>query len=247
MKRAAVVIALCAALASPLWGHEEETAMEELVPVLSVQGSGQARVEPDEATVRLGVTAQATTAREAQEQVNRTANAIMEAVRRLGVQPQQVQTSELFLGPIYGQNRPEVQAEPRITGYQASNVVSVSLEKLDQVGPVIDAGLGAGANRLDGVVFGLRNDAAARAQALTAAVTEARGKAQALASAAGVRLAELVEVTEGGVSFTPVYQKGRVAMAAEAMDMSTPVASGQVSVDASVTLRYRIAPQGAPR
>lgn len=221
--------------------------MEELVPVLSVQGAGEARVEPDEATVRLGVMAQAKTAREAQEQVSRTANAILEAVRRLGVQPQQVQTSELFLGPIYGQDRPEVQAEPRITGYQASNVVSIRLEKLDQVGPVIDAGLGAGANRLDGVVFGLRNDATARAQALSAAVTAARAKAQTLASAAGVRLGELVEVTEGGVSFTPVYQRGRAGMAAEAMDMATPVSSGQVSVSASVTLRYRITQQGAQR
>lgn len=219
--------------------------MDELVPVLSVQGSGQARVEPDEATVRLGVTAQATTAREAQEQVSRTANAILEAVRKLGVKPEQVQTSELFLGPVYGQNRPEVQTEPRITGYQASNIVSIRLEKLDQVGPAIDAGLGAGANRLDGVVFGLRNDAAARAQALAAAVAEARAKAQTLAGAAGVRLGELVEVTEGGVSFTPVYQRGRVAMAEAAMDMSTPVSSGQVSVDASVTLRYRIAPLGS--
>ncbi len=71
--------------------------MAEPVPVLSVQGAGEARVEPDEATVRLGVMAQANTAREAQEQVSRTANAILEAVRRLGVQPQQVQTSELFL------------------------------------------------------------------------------------------------------------------------------------------------------
>lgn len=247
MKKAAVVVALCAALASPLLGHEEEHAMEELVPVLSVQGAGEARVEPDEANVRLGVMAQANTAREAQEQVSRTANAILEAVRRLGVQPQQVQTSELFLGPIYGQNRPEAQAEPRITGYQASNVVSIRLEKLDQVGPVIDAGLGAGANRLDGVVFGLRNDAAARAQALSAAVAEARAKAQTLAGAAGVRLAELVEVTEGGVSFTPVYQRGRAAMESMAMDAGTPVSSGQVSVSASVTLRYRIAPQGTPQ
>jgi uncharacterized protein YggE len=255
MKKICTWTAALLAAALPLMAHEEGgMASGELVPVLSVQGSGQSRVTPDEAVVRLGVTAQAPTARAAQDQVNRTAAAILEAVRKLGVGAEQVQTSELSLGPVYSSGGPEERTEPRIAGYQANNVVSVTLADLDRVGPVIDAGLGAGANRLEGVLFGLRNDAPARAAALADAVAEARNKAEALARAAGVRLVEIVEIVEGGVSvFTPTTMaRGRVAM--EAMDMAaTPVSSGQVSVDASVTVRYRIAPQagaagsGAPR
>jgi uncharacterized protein YggE len=244
-----IITALALALTSlPLAAHEE-AATAPVVPILSVQASGQARVDPDEATVRLGVLAQAPTARAAMEEVNRSANAILEAIRKLGIKAEDVQTSELNLNPVYANVPPERGGEPRITGYQASNVVSVRIEKLDLVGPVVDAGLAAGANRLDGVVFGLRNDEAARATALTRAAEAARIKAEALAKALRVRLVEIVEVVEGGVTvFTPMYRRQAMAMESDAM-ASTPVSPGQVGVDASLTLRYRIEPcpaQGCP-
>jgi uncharacterized protein len=212
------------------------------IPSLTVSGDGETRVAPDEATVRLGVLAQAPTARAAQEQVNRIAGAILEGVRKLGVPAEQVQTEELNLNPVYAQNRPGEQGEPRIAGYQASNVVAVRVVKLDQAGPVIDAGLAAGANRLDGVAFGLRDDTAAREEALTSAVTAARGKAQALARALGVRLVRVLEVDEGGVQVAPQpIFKGRM-MAQASMASETPVSAGQVGVSASVTVRWEIAP-----
>jgi uncharacterized protein YggE len=251
LKTIAKTVAVLALLAAPLAAHEEDGGMNmEVVPVLTVSGSGQARVTPDEATVRLGVTAQAPTARAAQEQVNRVANAILAAVRTLGVEAKDIQTSDLSLNPVYSQGRGQELQEPRITGYQASNVVSIRLEDLTKVGPVIDVGLSSGANRLEGVFFGLRNDQAARAEALTDAVREARSKAEALARALRVRLLEIIEVAEGGVTISPPPTpfRGRVAMAEMAMDSSTPVSAGEVGVEASVTLRYRIAPcaEGQP-
>jgi uncharacterized protein YggE len=112
------------------------------------------------------------------------------------------------------------------------------------VGPVIDAGLTSGANNLDGVDFGLRHDAAARAAALTNAVESARGKAEALAKALRVRLVEIVEVAEGGVAVSPPPSpfRGRIALAAEAM-ATTPVSAGEVGIEASVTIRWRIEPE----
>ncbi len=120
--------------------------------------------------------------------------------------------------------------------------MSVRIDDLAKVGPVIDAGLAAGANNLDGVEFGLRDDGAARAAAFTDAVRSARGKAEALAAALRVRLVEIVEVAEGGVAISqPQPFRGRaMAMAPEAA--ATPVSPGQVGVDASVTVRWRIAP-----
>lgn len=242
MQKITAALALALALTSlPLAAHEETSVP--VVPVLSVQANGEARVAPDEATVRLGVLAQAPTARAAMEQANRSANAILEAIRKLGVRTEDIQTSELNLNPVYS-NQPEMRGgEPRITGYQATNVVSVRLEKLDLVGPVVDAGLAAGANRLDGVLFGLRNDEAARATALTRAAEAGRAKAETLAKALRVRLVEIVEVVEGNVSvFTPVYRRQAMAMDAS-MAADTPVSAGQVGVDATITLRYRIEPQ----
>lgn len=216
------------------------------IPALTVSADGEARVSPDEATVRLGVSAQAPTARAAQDQVSRTAGAILEAVRRLGIPADRIQTSELNLGPVYGQGQPDREPqEPRIVGYQASNVVSVQVEQLDKVGPVVDAGLAAGANRLDGVFFGLRDDRRARAEALTRAVEEARVKADALARALKVRLVRILEVAEGGLMVSPpqpFMKAGRMAMESAAM-ADTPVSPGQVGVSASVTVRWEIAPE----
>lgn len=240
------VVALLAALsiAAASTAAAQETRVDApTIPVLTVSAEGDARVTPDEATVRLGVFTQAPTAREAQNQVSRTAGAILEAVRRLGIPAERIQTSDLNLGPVYGQGRPGNEPEePKIIGYQASNVVSIQVEQLDKVGPVIDAGLGAGANRLDGVMFGLRNDRQARAEALTQAVEAARVKADALARALKVRLVRILEVAEGGIAVSPPpFLKGRMA-AMESM-ADTPVSPGQVGVNATVTIRWEIAPE----
>jgi uncharacterized protein YggE len=244
MRTTIAVCVISLALAAPLVAQTPRPGSQERImdiPVLTVSGSGQARVAPDEATVRLGVLAQAPTAREAQERVNRIAGAILDAVRKLGIPAERIQTTGLNLGPQYAQGRSGEQG-PRITGYQASNTVSILVDDLARVGPVIDSGLAAGANNLDGVEFGLRNDAAARAAALTDAVREARGKAEALAKALKVRLVEIVEVAEGNVAVSPQPFRARgMAIAAEAMT-ATPVSAGQVGVDATVTVRWRIAP-----
>ncbi|HYH47284.1 MAG TPA: SIMPL domain-containing protein [Thermoanaerobaculia bacterium] len=212
-----------------------------LVPNLVVQGTGQAEADPDQAVVRLGVVAQDASARTAQERANQVINALVTAVRGLGVDAKQVQTSALNLNPIYAQGRPDGsgQQEPRITGYQAYSTVSVRLDKLDLVGQVVDAGLAAGANQVEGVTFGLKDDQKARAEALEAAVRQARAKAQVIAAALGVRLGEVLEVVEGGAgAVTPIFEK-RMSMAMDAQS-ATPVSPGQVAVDAQVTVRWRI-------
>src|ERR1700680_3904867 len=174
----------------------------EAVPSLVVAGRGEVRAAPDEATVRLGVLAQAATAGAAQQQANQTVTALLRAVRGLGVRQEQIRTSELSLSPVFAPVRPQAGAVgeepqgPRIVGYQASNSVTVTLDKLDQVGAVVDAGLGAGANRLEGIAFGLRHDEAA----LRDAAARARGKAAALAAAMHVRLVEVLEVGEEGTA-----------------------------------------------
>jgi uncharacterized protein YggE len=221
------------------------------LPSLVVTGRGEARAAPDEATVRLGMLAQAPTAGAAQQQVNRTVAAVLAAVRALGVRQEQIQTSELSLTPVFSQ-RPvqplpqggagDGREAPQIVGYQASNSVSIRLDKLDQVGPAIDAGLGAGANRLEGVAFGLRHDEAARQAALRDAVAQARGKAAVLAAAMHVRLAEVLEVQEEGAAPPPPRYEAMRASAFAGAGVATPVASGQLEVNAVVVVRYRIAP-----
>jgi uncharacterized protein YggE len=213
-------------------------------PVIVVNGNANVDANPDEATVRLGVVRQSTTAQTAQEQTNRAASDILAAVTKLGVPAQRIRTSQLTLTPIYAPRRPESAEAPRIVTYNASNIVSIELDSLDRVGPVIDAGLKAGANQLEGVQFRLKNDLAAREQALRQAVSEAKRKAEVIAETLGVRLAGVLEVNEGGVAIMPKGEFGGAPFAlARAADAATPVSPGQLEVHANVTIRYRIEPK----
>jgi uncharacterized protein YggE len=217
-----------------------------LPPAVTVAGRGEVRVAPDQAIVRLGVEAHEASARAAQEAANRMVAAVLQAVYAMGgVRAEAIQTSELTLSPTYAPvPRPqpgETPQAPRVSGYQASNVVSITLEKLDQVGPLIDAGLAAGANRLEGIAFGLRHDEAARQAALRQAVGEAQQKAAVLAQAMRMRLGEVIDLEEEGVAAVqpqPRMEALRMSAAAAA----TPVSSGELAVTAGVVIRYRLSP-----
>ena len=208
------------------------------VPVLVVSGNASVMAVPDQAIVRLGIVRQAASAQAAQEQANVAAREILNAVEKAGVPPNQIQTARLVLTPIYAPRNPDSRDAPRIVAYNATNTISVRLENLSIVGTVIDAGLRAGSNQIEGVGFALRNDLPSRQQALKQAVEEARSKAQTMAEALRVNLLEVLEVSEGGVSIVdrvePVFASRAAAVA------ETPVSPGQIEVRASVTIRYRI-------
>lgn len=225
-------------LLRPARAQRNDTARP-AVPALTVVGNAEVRVPPDEATVRLGVSRQAPTAQEAQNQASEAARAILNAITALGVRDEQIQTSQLTLFPIYAEQRPGEMREPRIVAYRAANIVTVRLDRLSLVGPVVDAALKAGANQLEGVAFGLRDDLPARERALREAVREARAKARAIAEALEVRLGPVLEVREGETLVRPPVPLV-AAMEARVAQAPTPVPPGQVIVGASVTLRYRI-------
>lgn len=248
LRVSAVTVLLALIAITGIAGAEPEAEMPE-VPTLQVRGSAEARADPDEATVRLGVLAQEPTAREAQSRANEIAAGILSGLEELGISPSDIQTSELRLHPVVASvpqsrpSRPEEPREPEIVAYQATNVVAVRLTDLARVGPAIDAGLAAGANRLEGVAFGLQNDLPMRQEALRLAVREARAKATAIAEALEISLGEVLEVSEGGVSVhVPRFSQGMVMMRAEAASAATPVAAGQITVSAEVSIRYRIGP-----
>lgn len=219
-------------------------------PVITVSASAEVSVQPDTAVVRLGVLAQAPEAADAQQRVNEAMQRILAAVTGLGIPERSVRTEDLSLSPVYGDQRPAPDREPqepRIVGYRASNVVAVDVTELARVGEIIDAGIGAGANQLQGISFRLRNDAEARADAMRQTVEEAGMQARAIAAALGVRLGPVREVVGGGYDVRPPmpYAGARFAVAEMA---ATPVQPGEVGISASVTVTYDIgadAPRGA--
>jgi len=218
-----------------------QQARESSPPVLIVSGNAQAEATPDEATVRLGIVRRETTAQAAQDQANRVAQAILSEIAKLGIPATQIRTSRLTLTPIYAPGpRSDSREAPRIASYSASNQVSIEVTNLTQIGPIIDAGLRAGSNQVDGILFRLKDDLPLREQALKKAVAEARRKAETMAEALNVRILGIQEVSETGSSVIPRGEGGFVTMAARET-APTPVSPGQVEVNASVTVKYLIA------
>lgn len=218
-----------------------------LPPTLTVTGDGESSARPDRAVVRLGATAQAETASAAQEQVSRVMQDAIAAIREAGIREEMISTSGLSLQPVYS-DQPPIPIEgrrepppPRIVAYRANNSVRIVVDDLAKIGDVIDAGVKSGANQIEDLSFQLKDDAAARREALASAAKEARDKADAIAQAMGLRIEGVLDVSEGGVNVIRPrleFARGAVAMDAAA----TPVQPGQVDVQASVTVTYRVSP-----
>jgi uncharacterized protein len=229
---------ILATLATSVFAQQPREAAP---PVLIVSGNAQVEATPDEATVRLGIVRQESSAQAAQDQANRVAQSILSEIAKLGIPAAQVRTSRLTLTPIYAPGpRSDSRDAPRIASYNASNQVSVDVTNLTQIGPVIDAGLRAGANQVDGVQFRLKDDLPVREMALKKAVGEARRKAETMAEALNVRLLGIQEVSESGSSIMPRGEGGGFATMAAREAAPTPVSPGQMEVSVSITVKYLI-------
>lgn len=203
---------------------------------LTVAGQGEARVAPDMATVQLGVTTQAETAAEAMRENSTLQAAVIAALKQGGLAEKDIQTSGLNLNPVmdYGDQRP-----PRVTGYQASNMVAIRVTDLARLAEVLDAIVGAGANEINGISFGRDDGADAEDEARRAAVADARHKAEVLAEAAGLRLGPVLVMRDNVAVQGP---RPMMRMAADAVGAaeSVPVQAGELAMSATVEMEYAL-------
>lgn len=206
---------------------------------LSVTGNGTVLVESDLAIVTVGVQETSKDVLEAQSTVNEKIAAIKQALLDAGVEESEINTDSINIYANYDySDNTEV-----IVGYTARNSLSVRTADMDNVGSLIDAAFVAGANTLDNVQFTVQDDTQAREQALTMAVEDARRKADVLASAAGLQVASIERISEGGVSVYDSmrnYAADTVMAAEESGGAGTLVQAALVSVDATVSMEFEL-------
>jgi hypothetical protein len=202
---------------------------------LTVSGSGEIKAAPDAAQLSTGVVTQAPTAAQALAANARAMNAVFDTLKRAGIADKNIQTSGISLSPQYTSAKAG-QAQ-HISGYQVTDTVSVLADALDKVGPTMDALVAAGSNQIDGPDFIIADPKPLLAKARAEAVKDAMAKAQAYAAAAGVTLGPILSINEGG---SPAPQPmGRMMMSmAKAPD--TPIAAGEESVTADVSITWEI-------
>lgn len=158
--------------------------------LVSVAGTGRAEARPDQAIFTAGLQSIGPTAAGASGRANEAVGRIVAALKPLGIGERDVQTSALSIARIdYGPNRGR---------YQASNTVTVRVRRVDQAGAAIAAATGAGANVLSGPNLSVADPEAATLSAHALAYKAARAKADAYAGAAGLKVARVVAITDGG-------------------------------------------------
>jgi uncharacterized protein len=119
-------------------------------------------------------------------------------------------------------------------------VVEITVTNLAQLGKIVDSCVQAGANRIEGVSFELKNEREAHIRALRAAVEDARAKAEAIAKELGVSLTGVQQASEGGGRVIPLARTMTFERAAGSA--ATPVVAGQIQVTASVNITYDLSP-----
>ena len=204
-------------------------------PAISVTGEATVSVAPDLAQIDGGVVSDGKTAREASEANNAAMGKVLLALKGAGIEEKDYQTSRLSLQPQYAPNRT---GSSPITGYRASNRVTIRLRDVTKVANVIDVLVSAGANDIGGINFTVSQPSKHLDEAREKAVADARRKAEIFAKAAGVTLGEPLSISEEGAP-APMF-RGKMAAP---MAAGAPVAQGEETLSVTVGVSWAIKPK----
>jgi uncharacterized protein YggE len=204
-------------------------AMDKLI---TVTGEAMTSVAPDRVTMRLGVATQGKTAREASDSNAKTMTAVIAAIKAAGADERDIQTTRLTLQPVFEQ---KPNGPPHLTGFRASNDVTVKLDDVGKLAGLIDRAVAAGANEMSGIEFGISDQSKRLDEARAQAITDARRKAEIYAKAAGVVVGRPVSITENSATPPP-----RPMSAAAFRAAPTPVSPGELALQATVSVSFEL-------
>jgi uncharacterized protein len=228
--RLAILAALVAALAITFAATRTSSARSDTPTAhqITVQGLGSVEVVPDKVAFSFGVQTSAKTAAAALSANGDGAQKVIAALKQAGIADKDIRTQQVSLSQRLSDDGQTV------LGYNASSSVSATLPSIAKAGEVIDAAVAAGADSVDGPSLTVSNQQTLERKALAAAVADARARAEALATAAGVTLGSIVAITEGGASApVPFAQKADLAASS-----SVPIEPGTQEVQDSVSVTF---------
>lgn len=204
-------------------------------PAIVTSGEGVVQATPDRAWITVGAESRASSARDAQRRNAELMKPVIDKLRSAGVSQEAIRTIgyDVQYEWDYVDNR-------RVgKGYVARNTVEVRVDNIDKVGELLEIAAGSGATNLSGVRFDIKDRMKLEREALRLAVTDARGKADAIADGAGRSLDKVIRVEQQGISGgeppRPMFRTAAVAA-----DAAPPISAGQIEIRANVTLTMSI-------
>ncbi len=204
--------------------------------LLAITAHAETTRVPDVATISTGVVTQAADANAAMRANATQMDKVMAAIKDAGIAERDIQTSGVNLNPQY--NYSEGQA-PSITGYQASNTVSLKVRDIGKLGKVLDALVGSGANQVNGPSFEVDQPEAAYDEARRAALDKAQARAAMYAKTLGLRVRRIVSISEGA-GFQPPRPMPVMAMARGKAESDTAVSPGETALGADLDVVFEL-------
>lgn len=234
MKKLAIVIALlCVVL--PVFVLAEDNT-------LRVEGTAVIAVQPDRAVLDIGYKGENADSTTAQKQAADAINGVISAVKALGIEDEDIQTTSIRTYPVYADKL----FSPKIASYCVEHMLAITVNDLSQVGDVLDAALNAGANQANNISYAASNEDELYQQALTQAVKKAMAKAEAMAVAAGVWIGQPVQIYESSY-YRPQYSRQSLDTGAINMDAKEAsaafggtVMASDLEIMATVSIVYTI-------
>jgi uncharacterized protein YggE len=204
---------------------------------LDISATGEVTRVPDVAIISTGVVTRAPTATGAIRQNAARMERVRSALRQAGVADKDIQTSSLSLNPEYHY---EQNKAPRLTGYQASNQVSVRFRDIGDTGKILDALVAEGANQISGPSLTIDKPEEALDEARLKAIANGRARADLYARALGMRVVRLLSVSEGGGYAVPPPMPMYARAEAASMDAQTKIDPGEQKVQVGVNMSFEL-------
>lgn len=221
---------------------------------ISLSGHGEVTAAPDIATVYFTISKDASTIKAAQDMVTSVEGKVLSFLKDNKIDSKDIKTTNASFAPKYEYQNALCPATPLsgtepvycpngrqvLTGYTASESITVKIRKIDDAGTIIQ-GLGSlGVSNLDGPNFSIDKEDALKAQARKAAIDDARTKAEALAKDLHVRLGKVVSFNEGTNYYPMAYDKGMTASMAVGAPAAPVLPQGENTISSDVTITYEI-------
>jgi uncharacterized protein YggE len=243
--RAQMLAIFCALGLAALAPFGAAAAAEDKPPprLMSLTGRGEVMASPDMAVLSLGVVSEDMTARRALLDNTRAMTALVEAMKKAGVGPKDLQTSGFSVAPKYSRprrNQSGPQPAPEIVGYSVRNTLTVRIRDLANAGEILDSAVSLGANAISGLTFTVAEPKPLQNEARKAAMADVLEKAALYAKAAGIRLGPIQTITEGGGIRPPRPVAMARAQAEIAFDSAVPIEAGEITYKAQVNVVWEI-------
>ena len=232
MIRATLLMLAAAGLSAPALAQNAPD-----VPVIVTTGQAEVKIAPDRAWVAINAESRSKDPKEAQRLNVAAMNAVMEKLKGMNLGPDAIRTTSYELHPEFDY----ANGRQTLRGYVARNAIEVRVDEIARVADVLGAAVGSGATSVGGLRFGLRDQESAERQALSLAVRDARARAEAAASGAGLQIVRVQRIEEQRMSGPEPPRPMMRQMAMEsAADAGPPITPGTIEIRSMVTMTVAV-------